>query len=115
MPRLSDQLEGWLQSDADKTLGGLITVFDKRAFAIVFVLLMAVPALPLPTGGATHVFEAIAVLLALQLIAGRDEIWLPERWRKRRVPTDGRFVKALLRWIRRLERISRPRFRFLFG
>jgi hypothetical protein len=80
------------------------------------VLLLAVPALPLPTGGATHVFEAIAMLVALQLIANRDRIWLPERWRKVRLGGEGRekFVNALLRTIRRLERISRPRFTFLF-
>jgi hypothetical protein len=41
------------------------------------VLLLGPSALPLPTGGATHVFEIIAMLLALELIAGRDQIWLP--------------------------------------
>jgi hypothetical protein len=81
----------------------------------VFVVLMAVPALPLPTGGATHVFEVIVVLLALQLIAGRDEIWLPERWRARKVSTEGRFINALLKAIRFVERFSRPRLRPLFG
>ena len=54
------------------------------------------PALPLPTGGATHVFEVIAVLLALQLIAGREHIWLPERWRRLELagPRQQRFVRA---------------------
>ncbi|HEX8084522.1 MAG TPA: exopolysaccharide biosynthesis protein [Solirubrobacteraceae bacterium] len=113
--RISDELDDWLQSDAAKTLGGLIEVFEKRAFAIVFVVLMGVPALPLPTGGATHVFEVIVVLLALQLIVGRDEIWLPRRWRARTINAEGRFITSLLRLIRRLERISRPRLRFLFG
>ena len=112
---LSEQLQSWLESEGDKTLGELIEVFEKRAFAIVFVILMGVPALPLPTGGATHVFEAIAVLLALELIAGRDEIWLPRRWCKRKVAPDGRFITALLKAIRRLERFSRPRLRFVFG
>ncbi len=46
------------------------------------MLLLGVPALPIPTGGATHVFELVAMLIALQLIAGRKEIWLPQRWRK---------------------------------
>jgi len=58
-------------------LGSLIELFQERSFAILFVLLLGVPALPLPTGGATHVFEIIAMLLALELIAGRGEIWLP--------------------------------------
>jgi len=82
LPKASDDLERWLQSDGEKTLGSLIELFEEKAFAILFVLLLGVPALPLPTAGATHVFEIIAMLLALQLIAGRDEIWLPQRWRR---------------------------------
>ncbi|HEX2414830.1 MAG TPA: exopolysaccharide biosynthesis protein [Thermoleophilaceae bacterium] len=112
---LSRELETWLDGPGEKTLGALIDVFDRRSFAIVFVLLMGVPALPLPTGGATHVFELITVLLALQLVAGRDRIWLPQRWRRREVATDGRFVTTLIKVIRRLERLSRPRLRFVFG
>jgi len=115
--RVSDQLEAWLKGDGDKTLGGLIEVFEQKSFAIVFVLLLGVPALPLPTGGATHVFEVIAVLLALELIAGRDTIWLPQRWCALELagPRQQRFLAALLRMIRRLERFSRPRLRFLFS
>ena len=80
--RVSEELGRWLDGDGEKTLSGLIAVFGEKSFAVLFVLLLGVPALPLPTGGATHVFEIIAVLLALQLIAGRREIWLPERWRE---------------------------------
>ena len=80
--KVSEELEAWLQSDGEKTLGSLIELFKEKSFAIIFVLLLGVPALPLPTGGATHVFEIIAVLLACQLIWGREEIWLPQRWRR---------------------------------
>jgi hypothetical protein len=75
-----------------------------------------VPALPLPTGGATHVFEIIAILLAGQLVAGRDHIWLPRRWRELELAGERqqRFLAGLMRLIRRLERISKPRLRFLF-
>jgi hypothetical protein len=115
--KVSEQLERWLASDGDKTLGTLIELFEEKAFAIVFVLLMGVPALPLPTGGATHVFEIVTVLLALQLIAGRDQIWLPKRWRGLQLAGPGRqkFLRGLMKMIRRLERFSRPRFRFLFN
>jgi hypothetical protein len=112
---VSEELATWLAGEGDKTLGGLVEVFGKRAFALVFVLLLAVPALPIPTGGATHVFEAIAVLVALQLIAGREDIWLPRRWRAVDLRPDGRFARSLLKTIRRLERFSRPRLTFLFG
>jgi hypothetical protein len=116
-PQLSDELEAWLTGDGDKTLGTLIELFDHKSFAILFVLLLGVPALPLPTGGATHVFEVIAMLLALQLIVGRDRIWLPRRWRRLELagPRRQRFLAGLMRLIRRLERFSRPRLRFLFA
>ena len=114
---LSQALERWLQGANEKTLGSLIDLFEEKSFAILFVLLLGVPALPVPTGGATHVFEVIAVLLALQLVVGRDEIWLPERWRKRELAGEKqeRFLTALMKMIRRLERISRPRLRFAFN
>lgn len=114
--KLSDQLEGWLADDGDRTLGGLANVFQEKSFAVLFVLLLCVPALPLPTGGATHVFEVIAVVLAVQLMAGRSQIWLPRRWRALELAgaKRERFVRALLRLIRNLERVSRPRLPFLF-
>ena len=116
-PKVSDELERWLEGDGDKTLGGLIELFGEKAFALLFVLLLGVPALPIPTGGATHVFEVIAVLGALQLIIGRDAIWVPRRWRKLELAGGKRerFIAGLMRMIRRLERLSKPRFRFLFG
>jgi hypothetical protein len=113
---VSGDLERWLSRAGDSTLGSLVEMFGRRSFALVFVLLLGLPALPLPTGGATHVFEIIAMLLALQLIAGRDEIWLPRRWCRLGLagPRQQRFLHALMSMIRRLERFSRPRLRFLF-
>jgi len=113
---VSRELERWLESDGEKTLGNLVELFEEKSFAILFVLLLGVPALPLPTGGATHVFEIIAVLLALQLIAGREHIWLPERWRRLELagPRQRRFIAGLMKFIRFLERFSRPRLTFLF-
>jgi hypothetical protein len=113
---VSDQLERWLRGDEPKTLGSLIELFGERSFAIVFVLLMALPALPLPTGGATHVLEVITMLLALELLVGRREIWLPRRWRGMELGGESRerFITGLLKRIRWFERFSRPRGRWLF-
>ena len=94
-----------------------IELFEEKSFAILFVLLLGVPALPLPTGGATHVFEIIAVLLAAQLIAGRDADLAAAalaRARARRARASSASSTGLMRMIRRLERFSRPRLRFLF-
>jgi|SRR5271154_1870719 len=116
-PQISAQLERWLGGAGEKTLGSLIELFEEKSFALLFVLLLGVPALPLPTGGATHVFEIIAMLLAVQLIAGGQRIWLPMRWRRLELAgsKQQRFISGLMKLIRRLERLSRPRLRFLFN
>src|SRR6187200_2452083 len=83
--RVSAELDGWLRAEPHPTLGGLIAVSGHKSFAIAFVLLLGVPALPIPTGGATHLLELVAILLALELVAGRKEIWLPRRWKALRL------------------------------
>jgi hypothetical protein len=115
--RLSDQLEGWLRSEQPKTIGSLIDLFEEKSFAVLFVLLLAIPALPLPTGGVTHVFEVIAMLLALELIAGRRRVWLPERWRRREITPAmrKRFSETLLPRIRWIERHSHAHLGFLLS
>jgi hypothetical protein len=97
------------------TLHGLVGAFEEKGFAVAFVVLLGVPALPLPTGGATHVFEVIAALLALELIAGRETLWLPRRWRDVRLGGGDRerFVKGLLKLVRGAERIAKPRLSVL--
>ena len=115
--RLSDELDRWLAKDGEKTLGSLVETFGDKSFALLFVLLLGVPALPLPTGGATHVFEVIAALIALELIAGRHMVWLPRRWCALELAgqRQQRFITSLMKMIRWLERRSRPRLAFLFG
>lgn len=113
---VSEQIEGWLEGEGENTLGGLIEVFEEKSFALLFILLLGVSALPIPTGGATHVFDVIAVLVAAQLVVGRDRIWIPRRWRGLQLGGERqrRLIGGLLRMIRFLERFSRPRMRFLF-
>ena len=79
----SDELEDWLHADGPKTVGALGAAFGERGFAVTILLLMFLPALPLPTGGITHVFELITILLALQMVIGRREVLLPKRWQRR--------------------------------
>jgi hypothetical protein len=117
VPSAGEQLEQWLNGDGPKTLGALIATFEEKSFALLFIMLMGVPALPLPTGGVTHVFEVITMLLALQLIVGRDRIWVPSRWSDLVLAGGARerFVVRLTSLVSRLERHSRPRLAFLFG
>src|SRR5436309_14282568 len=106
----SDQLERWLRSGDTKTLRALGEVFAAKSFAVTILLLMFVPALPLPTGGITHVFELITIVLAAQMVIGRRTIWLPERWQRRELGATSteKAIPFIVRRIRQVERFSRP-------
>ena len=108
--RLSDQLEHWFGQGKDRTIGELVDAFGARSFAVSFVVLMAFPALPLPTGGISHVLELATMLLAMELVVGRSEVWVPERWRHKQLAgLSGKLGQSLVRRIRGLERFARPR------
>jgi hypothetical protein len=113
--RLSERLDGWLDSDHPKNVAGLVETFGPQSFAIVFVFLLAPSALPLPTGGVTQVLEIIAILLALELLVGRREVWIPKRWERRELKgvTGPRFRRHVVKRIEWFERWSRPRLAHL--
>ena len=107
----TDELDRWLHADEAKTLGSLGEVFAEKSFAVTILMLMFVPALPLPTGGITHVFEGITVVLAAQMVVGRRTLWMPDRWKRRELGplTTDKAIPSMLRTVRRFERFSRPR------
>lgn len=113
----SEQLRRWRESDGDKTLGGLVDAMGAGGFALIFIILLGLPALPLPTGGITHVLEIVAMLISLQLIFGRKTVWIPQRWRGVQFE-DGngaKFIDGLVSTTTKLERFSKPRLRWIFG
>ena len=113
--RFSDRLEAWFLSDDEKTVDGLTEVFGPKAFAVAFGILMALPALPLPTGGLTHVFEIIVMLLALEMIVGRTTPWLPQRLARRELPSGEKVANQITKRIRWFEKFTRKRFPHAVG
>lgn len=108
----SNKLDLWLKSDSPKTLAAMNDVFAEKSFAISFLLLMSIPSLPIPTGGITHVFEAITILLAIEQIIGLRTIWTPKSLGKREIPISiiKKALPFLIRRIKWFEKYSRPRF-----
>jgi hypothetical protein len=109
--RVSARLEAWLEQDGPKTIGALTDLIHDKSFALVLMLLLFPSAIPVPTGGVTHVLELIAVLVTLQIIAGRRELWLPQRVREHELGktiTD-KAVPVIVRRVRWFERWARPR------
>jgi hypothetical protein len=109
--RFSDQLESWLERDEPKTIGALTTLMGEKSFALILMLLLFPAAIPIPTGGVTHVLEIFALLVAVQVVLGRRELWLPRRVREHELgeAMTGKAVPVLVRRVRWFERWSRPR------
>lgn len=111
MATFSQSLKKLLSSSQPITLQELIDGTAEKSFAILLLLLLAIPALPLPTGGITHIFEIIAMLLAIELIVGRKSVWLPRRWLRKPLPSglQTSALPRLLKVITWVEKYSRPR------
>jgi len=124
MARLSVELQRYFLSDEDPdlvedappvegtiTLNEVLEVAGERTFGFLFVLLSIPSALPIPAPGYSTPFGLVMFLLAVQLMVGRDQPWLPEKFRKKEFGKGQ--VQDLLRkgmpWLKRVEAVARPR------
>jgi hypothetical protein len=110
----SKTLEEWLNSSKPKTLEDLNEVFAEKTFAIAFLLLMSLTALPIPTGGITYVFQAITIMLAIEMLIGRKNIWLPKRWQNKQLGNTfkTKTIPTIIKFVRWFEKYSRPRLKY---
>ncbi len=97
-------------------VGEIVQTLDRHAFAslmLVFSLVSLSPASGVP--GVTTVVAAIVFILAVQMAAGRDHLWLPKLITERRLPRAR--LRGGVRWLRRpvrlVERLSKPRLHIL--
>lgn len=92
------------------TLGELLDVFGDEGLLLLTMLLTLVFLIPVSIPGVSTVFGAAILLVGISRLIGRP-LWLPARIRNRALPAD-RLRPGLahgMAWVRRLERISRPR------
>lgn len=104
-------LDDLLDGDNEQTLdfSALLAGLGRRAFGML-LFVAALPAfIPIPIGGALS--GPLVVLIAAQLLVGLRRPWLP-RFIARRGPKRqvlARFERIVDPWLRRLERMVRPR------
>lgn len=93
------------------TLNEILEIAGERTFGFLFVLLSLPSALPIPAPGYSVPFGIVMFLLAVQMIAGSEQPWLPEKFRKRGFEREQ--VQGLLRkgipWLQKIELVARPR------
>jgi len=107
----SKRLEDWLNNKQNKILADLLVISSEKSFAICILVLMIIPALPIPTGGITHIFEIISMLLGIEMILGRKIIWLPKRWLNINISgiSKNKIIISSLRKLKWVEKHSRRR------
>lgn len=118
MARLSAELQRFFFDEdcqPQVTLADILKLAGERTFGFLFVLLSIPSALPIPAPGYSIPFGIVMFILAIQMIVGRDQPWLPAVWYKRSFSSET--VRAILKkgipWLRRIEVVSRPRMSYI--
>ena len=96
---------------APVTLDEILEIAGERTFGFLFVLLALPSALPLPATVVSTPLGVVMFLLAVQLIAGSEQPWLPEKFRKKgfeRSQVQGLIGKGIP-WLQKIERVAKPR------
>lgn len=97
------------------SLGELLDVFGDEGLLLLCMLLTLVFLIPVSIPGVSTVFGAAILLVGVSRVARRP-LWLPARLKDRALPADRLRpgLMAGMKWVRRMERISRPRRLRLF-
>jgi len=109
--RLSDVLRNLETGMGERVaLGDLVAGLKDRSFAPLMVL-FSVPNVFLYLPGSSVITGLPLMLLAIQLIFGRQVVWLPRVLNERSIDRSmfSRIVRNALPWVERIERLARPR------
>jgi len=92
------------------TLGELLDVFGDEGLLLLSMMLTLVFLIPVSIPGVSTVFGAAILLVGISRVLRRP-LWLPARLRERSLPADRLRpgLEAGMKWVRRLEAVSRPR------
>ena len=108
---LGEQIAGMIERlpPDHVTLGELLDLFGDEGLLLLTILLTLVFLIPVSIPGVSTVFGAAILMVGVSRLLGR-QLWVPAKVRDRRLPSD-RLRPGLaggLRWVRRLEKLSRP-------
>lgn len=78
---LGDALEELLKSDEARgpSIGEIVDTVGEKGFGLTLMVLSLPSALPVPAPGYSTPFGIVIGLIALQMMLGRQTLWVPER------------------------------------
>lgn len=103
------------KDDPKLYLGELVDAFGERGFGALMLFLGLISALIGIIPGTTTVLGTPILLIALQLVIRRDQLWLPKGALKSSIDRAGyrAAIEKAMKPLRRVERLSRPRLFFM--
>ncbi len=107
-----------LPEGANQDIGTLSREVGEKGFGLLLMILSLPSALPIPAPGYSTPFGVAILLIAIQMLSGRRNLWLPRRIQgvqipaglaKRMAAAADKFLRATERWIKpRHEWIASP-------
>ncbi len=118
MAKLSVELNRYFfeeERDTKVKLHEILSLAEEKIFGFLLVILSLPSALPIPAPGYSVPFGILIFLVAIQLIAKRQQPWLPDKMLNgsMKLKTVQGFVKGGIPWLRRIEAISQPRLSYI--
>ena len=118
MAKLSVELNRYFFEESRNervTLSEILTLAGERIFGFLLVILALPSALPVPAPGYSIPFGIAMFFLAIQLIIGRERPWLPAKIMNGSMSLNSvqGFIKKGNFWLRKIEALTKPRFRYL--
>jgi hypothetical protein len=118
MAKLSVELNRYFftEARAEKvTLADILNLTEERIFGFLMAILSLPSALPLPAPGYSTPFGIALLVLAVQLVMGRDRPWLPAKILNgsMKLETVQKFVKMGIPWVQRIEKVTKPRMAYI--
>jgi hypothetical protein len=118
MAKLSVELERYFFEEeraSDVKLADILSLAGERIFGFLFIILALPSALPVPAPGYSVPFGILMLILAIQLIAGYEALWFPEKIMKGsiKLETVQKFLEKGLPWLKKIEALTHPRMTYV--
>ena len=116
-PSLAASLESILASQDQQgpSIAELTAAVGEKGFGLLLIILSLPSALPVPAPGYSTPFGIAIALIALQMLLGRQSLWLPARLQAIRIKPAlaHKMIGAASKFLRAIEHLIRPRQRWI--
>lgn len=114
---LGDALEALLRTGNERgpSIGETTEAVGEKGFGLILMVLSLPSALPVPAPGYSTPFGVVIVLVALQMMLGRQALWIPGKLKAVRIKPKlaKRMLGTAAKFLRKIEHFIRPRQRWI--